>query len=1262
MSRQSMAPARNLSLTEELERLEQSITLTLQEIDHNFSRAHRIVTTSILPIVEQYGKHSEAVWEGSKFWKQFFEASANVSLSGYEEASDDTTAHEETQDSQLYDDETVEDTVTGATSTPQKPTSSHVDDELEDTSILDSPSLAHSHSTPRAPHTEEDEPQFTEYDSPYETLKRSMQSTSRTPVRGEFNTPAKTQVLPDMENDPESSPFALPTTAKKVNKDPLLHRVLDKTYRVAATPLSSRKYKPTGGFTPATAHRGIAAMSKWTEDSSPPSSPAPQLRADIFSSPMKAPRTPGVSVQTPGRHTQAFDVTNTKGIFDSDSEEDDEMGFSPPKTMQFHIPQSRLLQTPAREASRRIVEDLLMTAGGDITESTGDDKSATNSTLILDNLSIRTDNWTAFGFGQTVSVLDAPTPASGGSDDDDVTPHTKKAIRNSPEHARVNHLEFSIVTAAASELLSLLPVQTALSIYPRYTMPKDRRPLTSGYARIAQAEEEEDSHDESDDGFRQNSLSNSQYAPIQPKRNSRMQVPGGSGNASPNARRSAAGRRGRSNSGVDIKAINARLERWAEEIAQKFKIKKHRDKSEDETLEIHHSVFQAPDDIRPATAETLTFDFEGSADRITKLQFDDAVEGVRLAIEMGTHPLLISQGSSGSYFARNTQGKIVGVFKPKDEEPYASRNPKWTKWIHRNLFPFFFGRACLIPNLSYISEAAAYVLDTQLRTNIVPYTDIVSFSSKSFHYDFWDRRAFYRKKKPFPEKVGSFQIFLKGFKDANIFLKEHPWPDQHNSNARNDARQRRKRRWAEECRPSGPQSDLDDDDDSRPNTADVEQRRSVFWTPALQQSLREQLEKLVILDYIMRNTDRGLDNWMIKIDQKSQQATIVAEPPQMDGEVDDEDGPSEYTKHSMPDLDPYRRQEPMRATSRSATPMPNAHTPSVSLGAIDNSLSWPWKHPDAVRRSLIQYMMQANNPQWRSYPFGWLFLPVSLIGQPFSENTRRHFLPLLTSKQWWSDTQLALRKCFTQDADFKERMYTKQIAVMKGQAWNVVETLKTPDHGPLELTRRARVCVWDDLVEIPIVVPLRAPSAEMRRKQQQNTRHRTSVEHEEMDITALSTPPQKPKSDLLMNSPPLELANENRFNLSRESSSIDVRERSDPNMRGPLSPATVQSVPWTARAIKDGPNVDGIVRPIHRPRMSYEHPRRNPGEAETRRHHRRYSLTAARRGGVGLGFVGDEDEGDLGYAANEDLEGNRKKVIVERLEMVKGKNPVFSWC
>lgn len=55
-------------------------------------------------------------------------------------------------------------------------------------------------------------------------------------------------------------------------------------------------------------------------------------------------------------------------IFD-DSDDDDDLGdMSPPKTMQFHVPQSRLLQTPAREASKKIVDDLLLTAGADATD------------------------------------------------------------------------------------------------------------------------------------------------------------------------------------------------------------------------------------------------------------------------------------------------------------------------------------------------------------------------------------------------------------------------------------------------------------------------------------------------------------------------------------------------------------------------------------------------------------------------------------------------------------------------------------------------------------------------------------------------------------------------------------------------------------------------------------------------------------------------------------------------------------------------------
>jgi DASH complex subunit ASK1 len=42
-------------------------------------------------------------------------------------------------------------------------------------------------------------------------------------------------------------------------------------------------------------------------------------------------------------------ISRVDDIFgDSDEEEEGELGFSPPKTIQFHIPQSKLLQTPGR--------------------------------------------------------------------------------------------------------------------------------------------------------------------------------------------------------------------------------------------------------------------------------------------------------------------------------------------------------------------------------------------------------------------------------------------------------------------------------------------------------------------------------------------------------------------------------------------------------------------------------------------------------------------------------------------------------------------------------------------------------------------------------------------------------------------------------------------------------------------------------------------------------------------------------------------------
>ena len=771
-------------------------------------------------------------------------------------------------------------------------------------------------------------------------------------------------------------------------------------------------------------------------------------------------------------------------------------------------------------------------------------------------------------------------------------------------------------------------------------MPRTRGPL-SGYARLAQAEEEEDdlpySDNDDEDPFADPttvSTPGAEYAPIQPRRRELMRTSsGGSSLRRP--------RRRRTNSGVDIKAINARLERWAEEIKERFRRGRVKGKSaEEETLEIHHSVFQAPEWIRPANRESLEIEYDDSDQRLSKIEFDDMVESVRTAIELGMHPTLISQGSSGSYFGRNSGGRVVGVFKPKDEEPYASKNPKWTKWIHRNLFPFFFGRACLIPNLSYVSEAAAYVLDVQLRTNLVPHTEVVSLGSKSFYYDYWDRRQFYRKKKPLPEKQGSFQVFLKGYKGATEFFRDHPWPDQNTSNFRDatQSRKKRRKRWDETCRPrSAPAAD---EPETNEETEFTERQGSrspqQYWSEALQQSFREQLEKLVVLDYIMRNTDRGLDNWMIHVDTVTQEASIVANVPRskrnLDRTSDDINSRDSSTNGY------HRRNESMTATQQEAT-----DKSSAQIGAIDNSLSWPWKHPDA----------------WRSYPFGWLFLPVSLIGRPFTDATRKHFLPLLTSKDWWSETQVMLRRTFELDADFKERMFARQMAVMKGQAWNVVETLKTPDHGPLELTRRNRVCVWDDIVDIPVAVPLTSPSEEIHRAAQETEQVKQQShgieEEEEMDISAAyASVPTAKQPDLLGMSSPLHDKRENPFNHSRQNSNQDLHA-------GASSPAMTKELSSAALHSSSAPR-PGAFRTRTLGRSSYDAPRSMLASPSERR--RRFSLTVGRAFGSRISSWGDGDDedGDLGYSAANGQRNITRKVIVERLEVVKSKPPVFSWC
>ncbi|KAG8920936.1 phosphatidyl inositol kinase [Tulasnella sp. 417] len=553
---------------------------------------------------------------------------------------------------------------------------------------------------------------------------------------------------------------------------------------------------------------------------------------------------------------------------------------------------------------------------------------------------------------------------------------------------------------------------------------------------------------------------------------------------------------------IDLSSLDTAFKRWTQEITQKVRRKKKTLESEG-PKEIVFSVFQRvpPNEGLPPAPTKKTLDDEPPK---SQHDFDNLANSVKLAVLDGIHPKMIAKGSSGSYFARaKKDGKtqVVGVFKPKDEEPVRRSSPrpevgaqtlitlsssmivrapepKNNKMDTPQLFlvcnvalprP---GNALTPPVIctqySYVSEAAASLLDDRLGLNIVPRTQLVSLSSPAFSYG-WVDRANYKKGKALPEKVGSMQTFMNGYKDASAFLRDHPWPGRAISDTYDDKPHRSGTAALKKCSNvlgvmCGRIGEEVDDDDYD-HMYDQQQRPeypvgSFAWTPAMQEEFREELEKLIILDYLMRNTDRGLDNFMIKFCEGKRDSVVNRAPaasPVPQYPAMNHPTPSAYPFTATPSS---TLQPPQMTTPRGPSPNGKApenepcylDRPHMHIAAIDNSLSFPHQHPKG----------------WREFTYGWLFLPVSLIGQPFSQNTRDVFLPLLSDPEWWAETTFQLRKLHKVDDGFNERMFQRQMAVMKGQGWNIVQSLKHMDEGPLELTRRTKVLVWDEEVEVPV--------------------------------------------------------------------------------------------------------------------------------------------------------------------------------------------------
>lgn len=144
-----------------------------------------------------------------------------------------------------------------------------------------------------------------------------------------------------------------------------------------------------------------------------------------------------------------------------------------------------------------------------------------------------------------------------------------------------------------------------------------------------------------------------------------------------------------------------------------------------------------------------------------------------------------------------------------------------------------------------------------------------------------------------PPKSGSFQLFVDGYKDADHWL----------------------RRFEVEPLPQ-----------------------------VVAHKFQLQFERLVVLDYIIRNTDRGNDNWLVKYDHP----TLV-------------NGNTVSAQVELTDTSEWNL----------------VQLPEISIAAIDNGLAFPYKHPDS----------------WRAYPYHWAWLPQAKV--PFSKETKDLVLPLL---------------------------------------------------------------------------------------------------------------------------------------------------------------------------------------------------------------------------------------------------------------------------
>ncbi|KAI8458207.1 DASH complex subunit Ask1-domain-containing protein, partial [Phakopsora pachyrhizi] len=339
--------------------IDQIIVSVLQNIDADFGRCHRTVADKILPEIEKQGLSSQKIWEGLKFWQGFFEASANVKLSdnrndesaGGTSSSFPSNLHDhQSQPTERGPEELGIGTskLTTATRFGDEPNKSTAQSQLS----IPPENSGQSGSTTslrRPPHWHDlsmDSPDTTLQMLPTQIISPIKPSSSNDSVVSGISL---SLCAPSADDEAEPTPRAdtRSQTAVATRAPILLHKALMRDMmsekhkrRTISTPAKPSSSQPVASITfpqevidPS--WNGITDLQKTTLDS--------------FVSPAKQLRRPYV------------DYTD-KASSKDDTEESLRAGISPPQTINFSVPRSKLARTPSKEAARLITRDVLETA------------------------------------------------------------------------------------------------------------------------------------------------------------------------------------------------------------------------------------------------------------------------------------------------------------------------------------------------------------------------------------------------------------------------------------------------------------------------------------------------------------------------------------------------------------------------------------------------------------------------------------------------------------------------------------------------------------------------------------------------------------------------------------------------------------------------------------------------------------------------------------------------------------------------------------